>query len=114
MWRRRWKWVEECPEWSMFLAWQDGLKWADRVELTAGLEMLLDHGPKNNARHLADDVYAVYACHKATIFWVVVGVAQPPRRRLLPLAWGTNPAKNLTQDVKTKSAEKLQEWRKGA
>jgi hypothetical protein len=111
MWHKRWKWVEECPEWPVFVAWRDGLKWADRVEVVAGLEMLLDHGPRNNTRKLSDDLYAVYTCRSRTVFWIIVAVAQPQKRRLLPLAWGTNPSKNLTPDITTKCAEKLQKWR---
>lgn len=111
MWQRHWKWVEECPEWPAFAAWRDGLAWASRVELVAGLEMLLDHGPEDNTYKLGDDLYAVYTCCKRTIFWVVVGVAQPSEKRLLPLAWGTNPSKNLTEDVTTDATARLQNWR---
>jgi hypothetical protein len=114
VWRRHWKWVEECPEWSAFVAWRDGLAWADRVEVAAGLEMLLDQGPEGNTPRLGDDLYVVYACCKGTIFWIVVGVARPNEKRLLPLAWGTNPSKNFTPDITTDATARLQQWRRAA
>jgi hypothetical protein len=112
--RRRWEWVEECPEWSKFIAWRDGLAWADRVEVVAGLEMLLDYELEGNTPKVGDDLYAAYTCRKRTIFWVVVAVARPSGRHLLPLAWGTNPSRNLTEAVTASAAERLRNWREAA
>lgn len=111
---RRWRWVEECPEWPQFVAWQESLSDADYVELTAGLKMLLRRGPQYNCPELSDDLYVMYAGRRNATFWIAVGDATPGQRRLLPLAWGTNPAKNLTAAVKADVAEKLLMWRKAA
>jgi hypothetical protein len=114
VWRRRWKWVEDSAEWRAFAGWRDARAPAERVELEAGLEMLLDYGPEHDSPQVGDDLYAVYACCKRTIFWLVVGVARPGEKRLLPLAWGTDPSKNLTSGIKTEAAKMLREWRSAA
>jgi hypothetical protein len=108
---RRWRWVEECPEWPEFVSWQEGLPWADGVQLSGGLEMLLRSGPQDNCPKLGDDLYAMYAGRMGTTFWIAVGDAMPGRRWLLPLAWGTNPSKNLTASVIAEALERLLKWR---
>jgi hypothetical protein len=109
--RRRWKWAEQSDEWPAFEAWLEALPWAEHVELAAGLEMLLDHGPEYDCPKLGDDLYVVYACSKQTIFWLIVGILERRQRRLVPLAWGKNPSSTLTEDVKVQALRKLQKCR---
>lgn len=73
--------------------------------------MLLRHGPQGNCPELGDGVYAMYAGRRSATFWVAVGDPTPSRRRLLPLAWGDSPARNLTSAVVAETTEKLRKWR---
>jgi hypothetical protein len=108
---RRWGWLQDCPEWPEFIAWQNHLPWSDHVELAGGLRLLLREGPKHNCPELRDGLYALYAGRRSRTFWVIFGDAIPGRRRLLPLAWGTNPAKNLTAAIIADAANRLRLWR---
>jgi hypothetical protein len=112
VWRRRWKWVEDCKEWSEFAAWRSAQGWGERVELEAGLDMLLDEGPVGNCPKVGDDLYVVYACCQGRLFWLIVGVAQPPARGLLPLAWGASqPTRSRIAEAAARAAVKLRAWR---
>ena len=109
--RRRWRWVEDCDDWPAFVAWRDGRTHADRVELVAGLDLLLDEGPEADTYRVGEDLYVVYACCKRTVVWLLVGVAGPGDRRLLPLAWGARPSKKEILRAAKQAAEKLRKWR---
>jgi hypothetical protein len=110
--RRRWRWVESCDGWAAFVAWRDGRPWPSRVELAAGLEVLLRYGPEHDAYQIGEDLYVVYACAEGTVLWLCVGVASPGDRRLLPLGWGRgSPSKKMISRAAAKGARKLQEWR---
>jgi hypothetical protein len=110
--RRRWRWLEDCDDWTAFAAWRDARPWAARVEFVAGLEVLLDHGPEHDSYKVGEDLYVVYACSKGKILWLLVGVAAPGERRLLPLAWGTgSPSKITISRTAIEAAEKLRKWR---
>ena len=109
--RHKWKWIEDCDEWSAFVAWIDTQAPAARVELEAGLGMLLDYGPEHDCYKIDDDAYVVYACCKRTVFWLVVGVAEPGKKRLLPLAWGTRPTQATIDTAAGEAGKKLKKWR---
>ena len=114
MWRKRWKWVEDSNDWAAFESWRQGQTPDARVELEAGLDMLLDYGPEHDCFKIDDDLYVVYACCKRTVFWLVVGVAQPGKRLLLPLVWGTDPTSSVISAANANATKKLQEWRSSA
>lgn len=114
MWRRRWKWVEDSDRSRAFARWREALAEPQRVELEAGLAVLLDYGPEHDTYEIDKDLYVVYACCKRTVLWLIVGDASPGSRQLLPLVWGLQSpsAKRLAEAVKT-AARLLGEWRKG-
>lgn len=111
MWGKSWKWVEDSEQWAAFLAWRQTRSWADRVELEAALETLLDRGPEDGFPKLGLDLYAIFACRRRTIFWVVVGVARPGKRLLLPLAWGVNADDKHIAEAALQASEALSKWR---
>lgn len=111
MFRRRWRWIEDCDDWVAFTAWRDTRPKADQVELAAGLEVLLDDGPERDTYQVGADLYVVYACCRRTVLWLLVGVARPGERWLLPLAWGTRPSERRISHAAKEAAEKLQKWR---
>jgi hypothetical protein len=108
---RRWKWIDDSDDWVAFVAWRNAQAPAARVELEAGLDMLLDYGPEHDCYKIDNDLYVVYACCKHTVFWLLVGVAQPGRRSLLPLVWGIRPTQSVIDAAATEAARKLQKWR---
>lgn len=115
MLHRRWKWIEDSDGWTAFVTWQDALPRAHRVELAAGLEMLLDYGPEHDTYQVGDELYVVYACSKRTVLWLLVGVARPGERWLLPLAWGTgSPSARRLSEAADEATEQLRKWRSGA
>lgn len=81
------------------------------MELAAGLDELLAYGPEETTR-CADDIYAVYGCCGSSYFWLLVGVALPGKRQLLPLVWGTTLAtKQVIANATEEASPKLRKWR---
>jgi len=109
---RRWRWVEDCDTWNAFLAWRDTRSFAGRVQLQAGLKTLLKSGPEHDTRRVGDGLYSVYAASGGTLYWLIVGVAQPGESRLLPLAWGTNATDAVIAEEAKLAADKLRAWQK--
>lgn len=108
---RRWKWIEDADDWDAFATWRAAQTPSARVELEAGLSMLLDYGPEHDCYKVGDSLYVVYACCQRKVFWLVVGVATPGQRRLVALAWGTKPTQSVIETGVAEAAKKLQEWR---
>jgi hypothetical protein len=111
VWQRRWKWVQDCDEWPAFVAWCDTRPWAHRVQLQAALGTLLDSGPMHDSYQVGEDLYAEYAPCNRTVLWIIVGVAQPGKRLLLPLVWGTSPTGERIAAATAEATAKLQKWR---
>ncbi len=109
----RWKWISDSKEWASFEAWRAGLPEADRAELEAGLRMLLRYGPDGGTK-VGDDLYRVYACRLRTVYWIIAGIAEPSRRDLLMLAWGTRPTRSGIAVAAAEAAERLRIWRSGS
>lgn len=109
--RRRWSWVKGCDDWTAFDTWCGNWQRELQVELAAALDLLLAYGPEETTRR-ADDIYAVYGCCGKKYFWLLVGVATPGRRQLLPLVWGTTTAtERRIKDATEEAIEKLRKWR---
>jgi hypothetical protein len=104
----RWSWIEDCELWTAFSAWP--MDWDEnrKAELVGALQSIAAYGPRGNTTCVAEDVYAVYSWS----FWILVGDAQPGRRRLLPLVWGTTrPTKRAIGEATTQAIEALKAWR---
>jgi hypothetical protein len=112
VWRRRWKWVEDSERSRAFASWRGALPEAQRVELEAGLAVLLDYGPEHDTYRINKDLYVVYACCRLTVLWLLVGDASPGTRQLLPLDWGIRePSKRRLADAAKKAGVLLAQWR---
>ena len=109
--RRRWSWIKGCEDWTAFDAWCGMWPRKVQVELAAALDHLLAYGPEETTR-CADDIYAVYGCCGRKYFWLLVGVALPGKRQLLPLVWSTTKAtEQRITDATEEASQKLRKWR---
>lgn len=111
MLRRRWRWIKDCDGWAAFATWCDDRPRAERVELEAGLAVLLALGPEHDTYSVGEDLYVIYACCKRTVLWLIVGVAAPGERYLVPLAWGSQPSEAKIRDAAKDAADQLGKWR---
>jgi hypothetical protein len=112
VWRRRWKWVEDSERSQAFADWREALPEPQRVELEAGLAVLLDYGPEHDTYRIDTDLYVVYACCMRVVLWLLVGDASPGTRQLLPLAWGIrSPSEKQLAGAAKKAGTLLAQWR---
>jgi hypothetical protein len=109
--RKRWRWIEDSEYWKEFAAWLDNRPYEERVEFTAGLDELSRSGPVGNTPQVGEDLYKVYACAGRVVLWLIIGIARPGERELLPLVWGTPLDENRIARTIPKAAKKLRDWR---
>lgn len=106
-----WRWITEDDYYRQFYGWLRTREYGEQVEFEAGLAMVVRQGPEGHTYNAGEDVYCVYACCGRLVMWLMVGVAWPGKRDMLPLVWGTALDGNHIERSAGKAVKLLRKWR---
>jgi hypothetical protein len=86
-------------------------EYGEQVQVRGGLEMFSTQGPEGHTYEIRKDVYSVYACCGRHVLWLLVGIAQPGQKDMLPLVWGADLDERRIDRSADKAVALLRKWR---